>query len=110
MSYTVLAIIAAALSLVLELGAIRSGILKTVRFYAAYGIVLCFQFLSNGYLAKTGIVQYDPAAIIGVRVFYAPVEDVLFGFALVLLTMAIWMRLGNSARERGVVSVPKNDD
>jgi lycopene cyclase domain-containing protein len=110
MTYTVLAIIAAVLSLVIELTLIRSGILKKGRFYAAYGIILGFQFLTNGYLAKTGIVQYDPAAIIGLRVFFAPAEDLLFGFSLVLLTMATWTRLGNSARQRGGEKEPQDDD
>ena len=101
MSYTAIAIIAVVISLILELMVIRSGILKSGRFYAAYGIIVFFQFLSNGYLAKTGIVQYDPAAIVGLRVFFAPAEDLLFGFALVLLSMAMWTRLGNSARQSG---------
>lgn len=93
MSYTGLALVAAAVALVLELTVIRSGLLRKGRFYAAYGIIVAFQFLTNGYLTKTGIVHYDPAAIIGWRIFFAPVEDLLFGFALVLLTMAIWTRL-----------------
>lgn len=93
MSYTLLAIVAVVLSLILELTTIRSGLLKRSRFYAAYGIVLIFQLISNGYLTQTGIVQYDPAAVSGLRIFFAPIEDVLFGFALVLLTMATWVRL-----------------
>ena len=100
MSYTALVFVAAAVSLILELTVIRSGLLKMGRFYAAYGIVVFFQFLTNGYLTNTEIVEYDPAAIIGFRIFYAPVEDLLFGFALVLLTMATWTRLGKSERQR----------
>ena len=100
MSYTGIALIAAAVALVLELTVIRSGLLKKGRFYAAYGIIVFFQFLTNGYLTKTGIVHYDPEAIIGRRIFYAPVEDLFFGFALVLLTMATWTRLGKSERQR----------
>jgi lycopene cyclase domain-containing protein len=38
-------------------------------------------------------VRYDPDAIVGLRIAYAPVEDLLFGFALVLLTLSIWTRL-----------------
>jgi lycopene cyclase domain-containing protein len=94
MSYTLLALVAVVLSLVLELSAIRSGLLTQGRFYVAYGIVLIFQLISNGYLTQTGIVQYDPAAVSGLRIVFAPIEDVLFGFALVLLIMATWVRLG----------------
>eukprot|EP01031_Cornospumella_fuschlensis_P049142 gene49142-60152_t len=78
-SYTTLAALAAAVALVLELTVIRSGLLRKGRFYAAYGIIVVFQFLTNGYLTKTGIVDYDPGAIIGWRIFLAPVEDLLFG-------------------------------
>jgi lycopene cyclase domain-containing protein len=40
------------------------------------------------------VVTYDPAAIAGPRIVHAPVEDLLFGFALVLLTLSLWVRLG----------------
>jgi lycopene cyclase domain-containing protein len=107
MNYTALVFVAAAISLILELTVIRSGLLKMGRFYAAYGIVVFFQFLTNGYLTNTEIVEYDPAAIIGFRIFYAPVEDLLFGFALVLLTMATWTRLGKSECERTAERIQK---
>lgn len=107
MSYTLLAIAAAIISLLLELFVIRSGVLKQGRFYAAYAIVLVFQFISNGYLTSTEVVQYDPAAIVGLRVWHAPMEDLLFGFALILLTMAIWTKLGHDPRSQGTTSDPK---
>ena len=34
--------------------------------------------------------MYSPDAIIGVRVASAPVEDLLFGFALVTLVLILW--------------------
>ena len=37
------------------------------------------------------------AAIIGLRIVYAPVEDLLFGFAMVLLTLTLWV-LGSARR------------
>jgi lycopene cyclase domain-containing protein len=44
----------------------------------------------NGVLTGRGVVRYDPAAILGPRVLNAPVEDLAFGFALVLATLATW--------------------
>jgi hypothetical protein len=41
-------------------------------------------------------VMYSPDAIIGLRIASAPVEDLLFGFALVLGVLANWIRLGAS--------------
>ena len=38
--------------------------------------------------------MYSPDAIIGVRVCSAPVEDLLFGFALVLSVMSLWVYWG----------------
>jgi len=39
-------------------------------------------------------VQYDPDVIIGVRLAFAPIEDLGFGFGLVTLTLVGWTRLG----------------
>ena len=55
-----------------------------------------FQLLTNGWLTGRGIVRYDPDAILGSdrvafigdgRLVFAPVEDLAFGFALVLTTL-----------------------
>jgi lycopene cyclase domain-containing protein len=97
MSYQYLALASVVIALLLEFFVIRSGILRTLNFYLAYLIVLFFQLLTNGYLTGNQIVQYDPNAIIGTRIAYAPLEDLLFGFALVMLTMAVWTRLGKSS-------------
>jgi lycopene cyclase domain-containing protein len=96
LSYTVLAFASVGVALLLEWKVIRSGILKTSSFYLAYLIVLGFQLLTNGYLTSNEIVQYDPETIIGLRVAFAPLEDLLFGFSLVMLTMAVWVRLGTN--------------
>src|SRR5258706_536630 len=44
-----------------------------------------------GVLPGRGVVRYDPAAIIGVRVVSAPVEDLVFGFALILMSLSVWV-------------------
>lgn len=93
-SYTVLAFSSVVITLLLEWRVIRSGILKTSAFYLAYLIVLFFQLLTNGYLTSNDIVQYNPETIIGLRIAFAPLEDLLFGFSLVVLAMAVWTRLG----------------
>jgi lycopene cyclase domain-containing protein len=93
-SYTLLAFSSVVIALLLEWKVIRSGILKTSSFYLAYLIVLFFQLVTNGYLTSNEIVQYNEETIIGVRIAFAPLEDLLFGFSLVMLTMAVWVRLG----------------
>jgi lycopene cyclase domain-containing protein len=96
LSYTALAFTSVLVALLLEWKVIRSGILKTSSFYLAYLIVLGFQLLTNGYLTSNEIVQYNEETIIGLRVAFAPLEDLLFGFSLVMLTMAVWVRLGTN--------------
>jgi lycopene cyclase domain-containing protein len=98
MNYTALAVVSVIGVLALEFGLIKSRILKTPAFYFAYLIVLFFQLLTNGYLTKNNIVVYDPAAIIGIRWAFAPVEDIMFGFSLVFLSLAIWVRLSKTTR------------
>ena len=47
-----------------------------------YVIVLGFQLVTNGVLAGLDIVVYYYYVILGWRLVFAPVEDLLFGFAL----------------------------
>ena len=60
-------------------------------FWLTYPIVLVFQLVFNGVLTGRGVVRYDPGTILGVRLAHAPVEDLLFGFALVLTTLSLWV-------------------
>ena len=69
-------------------------------FWLSYVIVLGFQLAVNGVLTGRGVVRYDPAAVIGWRVASAPVEDLAFGFALVLATLAAWTWWGSRLGER----------
>src|SRR5688500_6350510 len=74
-------------------------------FWVPYAIVIVFQLLMNGVLTGLGVVTYDPATIWGPRIAYAPVEDLLFGFAMVTLTLSSWAavnRRANTARRRGL--------
>ena len=50
--------------------------------------------MTNGILTGRNVVTYDATAITGLRVVYAPVEDLLFGFALVVQTLAWWVWWG----------------
>lgn len=100
MSYTALAIVGVAGAVIVDLAVLRTRLLRRKAFWTAYGIVLFFQLIVNGVLAGLPVVRYDSAAIIGVRLVYAPIEDVAFGFAMVLLTLATWVALGRSTARR----------
>ena len=105
MSYSALAVLAVVAVLVVDLAVLRTRMVTRRVFWLAYAIVLVFQLLVNGVLTGLDVVVYDPAAIWGPRIAYAPVEDLLFGFALVTLTLASWAavnRRANTARRRGL--------
>ena len=104
MSYSALAVTAVGGVLVVDLAVLRTRMVTRRAFWVAYAIILAFQLLLNGVLTGRGVVLYDPAAIWGPRIAYAPVEDLAFGFALVTLTLATWAavnRRANTASRRG---------
>jgi lycopene cyclase domain-containing protein len=102
MTYTVAALLGVAGALAVDLLVLRTRLVTRAVFWATYPIIIAFQLLSNGILTGRGIVIYDPAAILGWRIAYAPVEDLLFGFAMVLFTLSVWVWLGR----RGVQRTP----
>jgi lycopene cyclase domain-containing protein len=93
-SYTALAIAGALVALALDVVVLGTRLVRRRAFWVAYAIIIGFQLIANGVLTYRGIVRYDPAAILGFRVAGAPVEDLLFGFSLVLQTLSWWVWWG----------------
>ncbi len=100
MTYTLAAVIGVVAAAILDLVVLRTALLTRRAFWTAYAIVLAGQLVVNGVLTGLPIVSYDPAAIIGWRLVYAPVEDLLFGFALVVATLSVWVWWGRYAARR----------
>ncbi len=103
MTYTGIAVVAVLAALALDRWGARTRLTTTRAWWAAYGIIVVFQLLTNGWLTGRRIVRYDADAIIGSgrptlvgdgRLVYAPVEDLAFGFALVLTSCVVWVWLG----------------
>lgn len=99
MSYTAAVAVGVAGALVLDLLVLRTRLVVRRAFWTAYAICLLFQLLVNGVLTGRGLVTYAPRTIAGVRLAYAPVEDLAFGFSLVLQTLAWWVWWGRRARQ-----------
>lgn len=108
MTYTQLALVGVAATVAVDLAVLRTRLLARASFWTAYAIIVFFQLLTNGWLTGREIVRYDADAVLGGaepvflgsgRVAFAPVEDLLFGFALVLWTLDWWVWLGR--REGG---------
>jgi lycopene cyclase domain-containing protein len=105
-TYTGLAVLAVPATLALDLVVLRSRVVTRRTFWVAYAIVLGFQLITNGVLTGLGVVRYDPHAILGPRLAFAPVEDLLFGFALVVQTLAWWVFWGRRGVQRNPVAGP----
>lgn len=104
MEYTWAAVAGVVAVVLIELLWLRTGVLRTATFWIAYGIVVFFQVLVDGWLTKLSspIVIYNEDKLTGWRApFDVPVEDYLFGFALVTLTILIWVKVGPSGRRPG---------
>ena len=84
----------------LDLVLLRTRLVTRRAFWMAYAIIIGFQLISNGVLTYRHIVRYDARTILGWRIAGAPVEDLLFGFSLVLQTLAWWVWWGRRVRRR----------
>ena len=95
LGYTVPAVVMAAAVVALELLWLRTGLFRRRSFWIAYAICLFFQVLVDGWLTKLSapIVIYDPDEFSGWRFPWdIPVEDYVYGFALITLTLLLWER------------------
>ncbi|HEV7653192.1 MAG TPA: lycopene cyclase domain-containing protein [Mycobacteriales bacterium] len=100
MTYTQLALIGVAGALLVDTVVLRTWLIRRRTYWTAYTIVVFFQLVTNGILTGFDIVRYAPAAILGWRIAYAPVEDLLFGYAMVTLTLSTWVWLGRRGVSR----------
>lgn len=101
MTYTLLAGLGVVLAVAWDRWLLRTRLLATTDFWLSYALLVVFQLLANGLLTGLRVVRYDPATILGPRIAYAPIEDLAFGFALILVTLSCWTRLSRSpSRDR----------
>lgn len=108
MTYTLIGSIAVVCVLCLDWWVFRTKLTGRRVFWVAYGIILGFQLAANAVLTGLRIVRYSDAAIVGPatppdhappfigagRLAFAPYEDLMFGFSLVLLTLSLWVLWG----------------
>jgi lycopene cyclase domain-containing protein len=97
-SYTVACLVAVAAAVLLDVLVLRTRLVRRKAFWTAYAICLIFQLVVNGILTGRRLVTYAPDAIVGWRVAHAPVEDLAFGFSLVLQALAWWVWWGRRLR------------
>ena len=90
LSYTQITVYALIMTIFFDMFVTRNSLLSTVRFWLSYAIIFPFQLITNWWLTSREIVMYNPDAIIGLRLAGAPIEDLIFGFAMILAVMSLW--------------------
>lgn len=114
MTYTQIGVVAVVAVVLIDLFGFRTKLITRRVFWVSYAIIFIFQLITNGVLTGFRIVRYSGDAIVGSstpldgpppflgdgRIMFAPFEDLLFGFALVLLTLVMWVWLGRIGVQR----------
>lgn len=98
--YTILAAVSVGAVVLLELRVFRTGLFRDPAYWIAMGICYGFMILVNGWLTKLSapIVIYDGRFNLGIRFPWdIPIEDFLFGFSMLTLTMVLWDRAGTDS-------------
>lgn len=94
MSYSQIAAVALIAAIVMDGFVTKTFLLRRKGFWTAYSIVLPFQLLTNWWLTSREIVIYNANVIVGTRIASAPIEDLVFGFALILSVLSLWIYQG----------------
>jgi lycopene cyclase domain-containing protein len=93
LGYTVPAALSVLAVGALELTALRTGLFRRPAYWVSMVIVVGFQILVDGWLTKLSapVVVYDDRQTTGIHFpFDIPIEDFLFGFALVTAVLLLW--------------------
>lgn len=103
LGYTLPAVIGVIVVIALEVGLLRTGLFRRPAYWISMVIVVGFQILVDGWLTKLSapIVIYDEGHTSGIRFpFDIPVEDFLFGWALVTAAVLLWERQRRRDRQK----------
>jgi lycopene cyclase domain-containing protein len=119
MTYTQIAIAVVIAAIVADVFILRTRLVTRRGFWVAYAIVVFFQLLTNGVLTRLQVFRYSDSMIVGYqpdsgpppfmgsgRIAYQPFEDLLMGFSLCLLSMALWIYWGRRGVQRTPMSGP----
>ena len=102
LSYTQITVYALIITILFDMFVTKNSLLSTLRFWCSYAIIVPFQLITNWWLTSREIVTYNAEAIIGLRFAGAPIEDLIFGFAMILAVMSMWEWLLGKRDKSGV--------
>lgn len=89
--YTLLAAASALMTIWLD-RFLGTNVLRRKIFWIFLGVMFFFKVFVNGYLTWRPIVLYGEPYYLGVRLGTIPVEDFVYGFSLVALSVILWER------------------
>jgi lycopene cyclase domain-containing protein len=98
LGYTLPAVVAVVVVIAWELGMLRTGLFRRPAYWISMAIVLGFQIPVDGWLTKLSapIVLYNEDHSTGIRFPWdIPVEDFLFGWAMITAVLLLWVRRGS---------------
>jgi lycopene cyclase domain-containing protein len=102
LGYTLPAVVAVVAVCLMEIKLLHTGIFRKIEYWISMCIVMGFQVIVDGWLTKLSapIVIYNEHDSSGIRFpFDIPIEDFLFGFAMVTAVLLGWEKYG--PRRRG---------
>lgn len=89
MEYTMAAVAAAGAVVVLDhLLGVR--VTRRRSYWIFLAVMAGFKLVVNGYLTARPIVEYGSRHFLGVRLGTIPLEDFVYGFGLITLTITLW--------------------
>ena len=60
------------------------------KFFIFLAVIFLIKLAVNGYLTGAAIVRYAAPFYLGIRLGSIPLEDFLFGFSMVTITVLLW--------------------
>lgn len=87
--YTLIAVSSVVLAILVDRFT-GTRLLRRRLFYLFLAVILGFKFAVNGYLTGSGVVLYNREFFLGIRIGSIPLEDFLFGFSMVTLSIVFW--------------------
>ncbi len=93
--YTLWALVAAAAVITIEALWLHTGLFRRPAYWVTLAITWGFQIPVDGWLTKLSapVVIYNPNEFSGIRFPWdIPIEDFVYGFALVTLVLLVWVR------------------
>lgn len=89
--YTILAVASVFITVMID-RMTKVRLLSRPEFYIYLLVIMFFKLLVNGFLTGQNIVVYNPRFFLGFRIGSIPLEDFLFGFSMITLTVIFWER------------------